>query len=166
MERYYKYISRAVTSLSALSLYGVSENPAIWGWEINSNQPSLALGLKLLPLFVITASRSIFKYHWSVGTLCAKGYTSIPKSIFPDLEKLPFPSLRSEKNDNVSKSTHTPMGDTWVHISQRCFTRHLCENTARIPRASPEVYTEQEAALIPSWLRTAAANAVESAEVW
>lgn len=166
MERHYKNVPRAVTPLSELSLHGVSENPAIWGWKISSNQPSLALRLKLLPLFVITANMSIFKYPWSVDTLCAKGYTNIPKSIFPALERLSFPSLRSEKNYKVSKSTPMPLGDTQVHLSQRCYTGHWGENTAGIPRASPEVHTEQEAALIPTWLCTATANATESAELW
>lgn len=167
MERHYKNVSRAVTALSVLSLYVVSENLAIWGWEIRSNQLSLALGLKLLPLFVITARMSIFKYHWSVGTPCGKGYTNIPKSIFPALERLPFSSLRSEKSYKVSKSIHMPLGDTQVHLSQRCCAGHSGETAAQILRASPEVHTEQEeAALIPSWLSTETANALESAEAW
>lgn len=119
MERHYKNVSSVVSPLRVLSLYGVLENLAVWGWEISRNQPSLALGLKLLPFFVITASMSIFKYHWSVGTLCAKGYTNIAKSISPAPGRLSFPSLRSQKNYNVSKSTHTPVGDSQVHLSQR-----------------------------------------------
>jgi len=53
-----------------------------------------------------------------------------------------------------SKAEHTRLGDTQVHLSQRCYTRRLGEDSAQITRASPEVYTEQEMALIPSWLHT------------
>ena len=114
--------------------------------------------LILLPLLVLrTASRCTYKYHWSVGTLRAKGYTNIQESIFPALQRLPSPSVRSEEKHKESKSTHTPLGDTQVHLSQRHYARHLGENSAPIPRASPEVHTEQETVLIPSWLHTATA---------
>lgn len=106
MERHYKNVSRAVTALSVLSLYVVSKILAIWGWEIRSNQSSLALGLKLLLLFIMTARMRIFKYHWSVGILCAMRYKSIPKSIFPALERFPFSSLRSGKNYSFKINPH------------------------------------------------------------
>lgn len=45
-----------------------------------------------------------------------------------------------------------------MHLSQRRYTGHLGENSAWIPRDNPEVYTEQETALIPSWQCTITAT--------